>query len=122
MPEKKSAPIASIDEYIAQAPGQGQAFLKKIRSLAKRLCPNADEIISYGMPALKEGRVFFYFAAFKSHIGIYPPIPNDSTLIKELKVYRGPKGNLQFQYTEDIPYALIEKVVLALHYQHAIKK
>jgi uncharacterized protein YdhG (YjbR/CyaY superfamily) len=122
MPEKKLAQITSIDEYIAQAPEQGQPFLKKIRSLAKRLCPHADEVISYGMPALKEGRVFFYFAAFKSHIGIYPPIPDDSPLIKELKEFRGPKGNLQFQYLGDIPYALIEKVVMELHHRHAIRK
>ncbi len=75
------------------------------------------------MPALRQDRVFFYYAAFKHHIGIYPPVKNGASLITRLEKYRGPKGNLQFSFSEDIPndlpYDLIADVIKALHKEYA---
>ena len=58
--------------------------------------------------------MFFYFAAFKKHIGIYPPVKGSATLQKRLARYRGPKGNLQFPLDEPMPYALIAQVAKTL--------
>jgi uncharacterized protein YdhG (YjbR/CyaY superfamily) len=77
--------------------------------------PAAVETISYQMPAFKAGRVFIYFAAFKNHIGIYPPVRGNKDLEQDLVPYRGPKGNLKFPLNEPIPFDLIECVVEALH-------
>jgi uncharacterized protein YdhG (YjbR/CyaY superfamily) len=52
-----------------------------------------------------------YFAAFKKHIGIYPPVRGDAKLEKSISRYAGVKGNLQFPLDQPIPYGLIERIV-----------
>jgi uncharacterized protein YdhG (YjbR/CyaY superfamily) len=63
------------------------------------------------MPAFRGHGIIVYFAAFKNHIGIFPPIQGDARLDKALARYRGPKGNLRFPLDEPIPYDLIERIV-----------
>jgi uncharacterized protein YdhG (YjbR/CyaY superfamily) len=72
----------SVDEYIASFEPEVRAILQKVRATVRAAAPGATEIISYRMPALKQHGVLVYFAAFKSHIGFYPPseeAPNWST-------------------------------------------
>jgi uncharacterized protein YdhG (YjbR/CyaY superfamily) len=57
--------------------------------------------------------MLIYFAAFKKHIGIYPPLRGDKKLIEKLARYRGAKGNLKFPLDEPMPYHLITKIVKA---------
>ena len=113
--------FATIDEYIEASAPEARAILRKIRQIIERTVPEAKETISYGMPAFKADRVFCYFAAFKEHIGIYPPVQGSAALNRELARYRGPKGNLKFPLAEAMPYPLIEKVVAALARQYARK-
>lgn len=87
--------------------------------MAVALYPDAHETISYAMPAFREGRVFLYYAGFKHHIGLYPPVKAPVELVEALKPYRGPKGNLQFRYANGIPYDLLERVIVALHTEYA---
>jgi uncharacterized protein YdhG (YjbR/CyaY superfamily) len=54
--------------------------------------------------------VFIFFAAFKKHIGLYPPVKGDAKLVKETARYAGEKGNLQFPHSEPIPYELIGRI------------
>lgn len=103
-----------VEAYIAAAAPKARMVLKKVRAVVKRVVPEATETISYRIPALRLGRVFFYYAAFKKHIGIFPPVRSDKKLVKELEPYRGPKGNLQFQLDEPMPYELIGRVAAAL--------
>jgi len=106
------------DEYIAAAPEAVQDILRRIQQDVQLAVPDADPCISYAMPAFRKGKVFFYFAAFKHHIGVYPPIPSDSPLATKLAPYRGPKGNLSFSLAQPMPYALIEQVARALATLH----
>lgn len=106
----ESAP-KDIDEYIAAFPSAVQSILEKIRSVIRRAAPGAEETISYKMPAFTRDGVLIYFAAFKKHIGIYPPVQGDEKLRKELAPYRGDKGNLKFPLDQPIPYGLIRRVV-----------
>jgi uncharacterized protein YdhG (YjbR/CyaY superfamily) len=80
--------------------------------------PDAVPCVSYRMPAFRLGRVFFYFAAFKAHIGIYPPVREPQALIKHLEPYRGPKGNLSFPHHLPLPLDLIGQVAEALAKRH----
>ncbi len=66
------------------------------------------------MPAFRLDRTFIYFAAFKKHIGIYPPLKNDKNLISELLPFSNEKGNLKFSLSQPIPYELIGRVAIAL--------
>jgi uncharacterized protein YdhG (YjbR/CyaY superfamily) len=105
----------SIDAYIAEAAPEAQGILQEIRRVVKTAVPDASETISYGVPAFKQKRVFIYFAAFKKHIGVYPPVQGDEALQAALRPYRGgEKGNLKFPLNQPIPYDLIYRVAEAL--------
>jgi uncharacterized protein YdhG (YjbR/CyaY superfamily) len=102
---------ASMDEYVASFPPDIQAVLKRIRSTIRNAAPEAEEIISYRMPAFRLNGILVYFAAFKKHIGLYPPIRGDAKLEKAIAPYAGEKGNLRFPLDQPIPYDLIERIV-----------
>jgi len=72
--------------------------------------PEAREAISYGIPAFKQKRILVYFAAFKAHIGFYPPIRGDAKLEAAAARYANEKGNLRFPLDEPMPYKLIERL------------
>jgi len=101
----------SIDAYIAASSPEVQPILEKVRKPINAAAPGAQELISYRMPAFKLHGILVYFAAFKAHIGLYPPVSGDASLEKALSPYAGPKGNLRFPLDQPIPYALIERIV-----------
>jgi uncharacterized protein YdhG (YjbR/CyaY superfamily) len=101
----------NIDEYIAAFPPEVQAILERIRLTARKAAPAAQETISYGMPAFTLGGALVYFAAFKKHIGFYPPVRDDRKLEKAIAAYAGEKGSLRFPLDRAIPYGLIERIV-----------
>jgi uncharacterized protein YdhG (YjbR/CyaY superfamily) len=110
--------FSSHDEYFASISPEVMPLLASIQAKVESLLPEASRCISYGMPAFRTRRVFFYFAAFKKHIGIYPPITQDVILIQEIAPYRGEKGNLSFPLNQPLPLDLIGRVALALHRQY----
>jgi uncharacterized protein YdhG (YjbR/CyaY superfamily) len=99
-----------VDEYIAGFPPDVQAILRRVRATVRAAAPQAEERISYRMPALFQDGVLVYYAAFKRHIGLYPPV-QDAALRAEAEPYAGPKGNLQFPYSEPVPYDLVARIV-----------
>ncbi|MBK7951917.1 MAG: DUF1801 domain-containing protein [Deltaproteobacteria bacterium] len=111
--ETKPTPPTAIDAYIADFEPHVQTILGKVRDAIRRAAPDAAEVISYRMPAFKRSGVLVYFAAFKNHIGLYPPVKSDAALMKAIAPYAGPKGNLQFPLDRPIPYALITKIAKA---------
>jgi uncharacterized protein YdhG (YjbR/CyaY superfamily) len=108
----------SVDEYIDAANPAVREVLQTIRTTVANAVPDATECISYQMPALRRKKVFMYFAAFKKHIGVYPPV-RDQELLAELARYSGPKGNLQFPLSEPMPYSLIARIARSLAEQYA---
>jgi uncharacterized protein YdhG (YjbR/CyaY superfamily) len=108
---KKTQPPKDIDDYIARFPADVQAILENVRQAVRGAAPEAKEVISYQMPAFKQHGVLIYFAAWKEHIGLYPPVSGDKALEKAAARYAGPKGNLQFPLDEPIPYDLIKRIV-----------
>ena len=103
----------NIDDYIAGFPPEIQTILQKIRSTIHKGAPDAAERISYGIPTLDLNGGPVHFAAFKNHIGFYPPVRGDTKLMKEASVYAGEKGNLKFPLDRPIPYGLISRIVEA---------
>ncbi len=69
-----------IDGYISQFPADMRAILEKVRATIRHAAPDAKEVISYQMPAFKQHEILVYFAAWKKHIGLYPPISGNKTL------------------------------------------
>lgn len=100
-----------IDDYISRFPEDIQTILEKVREVIRTNAPIAKEVIGYQMPAFRQHGILVYFAAWKTHIGLYPPIAGNKTIEKAIAKYAGPKGNLQFPLDEPIPYELIGRIV-----------
>lgn len=110
--KRNRAATKSIDGYIAGFPNDVQWILQRIRKTIKKAAPDAEETIKYGMPTFTLKGNLVYFAAFKKHIGFYPPTAaKDARFKKELSVYKGPKGSLRFSLDEPIPFGLISRIV-----------
>jgi uncharacterized protein YdhG (YjbR/CyaY superfamily) len=102
---------ADVDAYIAGFPKPAQTLLRKVRRTIRAAAPRAEEVISYRIPAYKLHGMIVYFAGFKSHIGLFPPVRGSAALEKAVARYAGPKGNLRFPYKEGLPLALISRIV-----------
>ena len=100
-----------IDSYIAAFPKDVQILLQKVRRAIRSAAPEAEETISYRMPAFKQHGMLVYFAGFKEHIGFFPPVRGDAALARALSKYAGPKGNLRFSHDEPLPLGLIARIV-----------
>lgn len=111
--------------YLATVPLAVQPLLREILARVQALVPQARACISYQMPAFRagpgQGKVFFYCAAFKRHIGVYPPVTGDAALVAELAPWCNDKGNLAFPLHQPIPFDLIDRVALALASQYAAR-
>ena len=102
----------STDEYISSFPKEIQILLQEVRETIKNAAPNANEIISYGMPAYKlNGKVLVYFAGYKNHIGFYATPTGHAEFNEELAKYKQGKGSVQFPINEPMPLDLITKIV-----------
>ena len=110
MDSKKSG-INSIDEYIATFPKDIQKILEELRATIKAAAPDAEEKISYQMPTFFLNGNLVHFAAFKKHIGFYPTPSGIEAFQKELSVYNGAKGSVQFPIDEPMPLKLISRIV-----------
>jgi uncharacterized protein YdhG (YjbR/CyaY superfamily) len=104
----------NIDQYIGMCSPEVRPILRKLRSTIKRAAPRETaELISYRMPAFALHGILIYFAAFKNHIGMFPPVKGDAKLQAAASKYAGPKGNLKFPLNQPIPYALVARIVKA---------
>jgi uncharacterized protein YdhG (YjbR/CyaY superfamily) len=104
---------ATVDDYMAACPPKVRAILSRIRSTVRKAAPDAEERISYRMPSFVQNGALVYYAAFKNHIGLYPPVRGDAKLLKDVAKYANEKGNLRFPLDEPIPYGLISRIVKA---------
>jgi len=82
-----------------------------MRAAIQEVAPQAEEIISYNMPAYKLNGIVVWFAGFKNHIGFYPHGSTIEKFNKELAGYKQTKGSVQFPIDETLPIALIKKMV-----------
>ncbi len=102
---------STVDEYIATFPKDVQALLQEVRKTVNNAAPNAQETISYGMPAYRYLGVLVYFAAFKGHIGFYATPTGHKAFEKKLSKYKQGKGSVQFPINQKFPLKLIDEIV-----------
>jgi uncharacterized protein YdhG (YjbR/CyaY superfamily) len=108
------APAQNIDEYLSQQPPKSKAALGKLRKIILSVAPDAEEVISYAMPAFKYHGMLVGFAGWKNHSGFYPWNSRTVTeFTEELKGYETSKGAIQFPLDKPIPVTLVKKIVKA---------
>jgi uncharacterized protein YdhG (YjbR/CyaY superfamily) len=102
----------SVDDYLAAQPEATQRILGRVRSAIRKAMPEAEEVISYKIPAYRlHGRIVIYFAGWKEHYSIYPAI---GALVAEfrdeLAPYKISKGTIRFPLSQPVPVKLIERI------------
>jgi uncharacterized protein YdhG (YjbR/CyaY superfamily) len=104
---------AEIDAYLAALDEPKRSTLEALRRSILQVVPEAEQGISYGMPAFKlQGKTFAGFAAFKAHLSY---LPHSGSVLAELgdevAGYRQSKGSLRFAVDEPLPQPLVEQLV-----------
>jgi len=106
-----SIKFKTVNEYLSALPPNTKAILKEVRKTIKEAAPQAEEMISYNMPAFKLHGGLIWYAAWNEHISLYPRTLRMETSIKELSEYEGSKGTIKFPIDKPIPYDLISRIV-----------
>ena len=106
-------PNREIDDYLAALDEPKRMTLQELRQTILAIVPDAEECISYGMPAFRlEGKVIAGFAAFKNHLSY---LPHSGSVLGELAGdlagYRSTPGSLHFPIDQPLPKALVEKLI-----------
>ncbi len=123
--DNSNATPTTIDEYIARFPTAIQALLQQMRATIRAAAPDAQERISYQMPAFAEHGNLVYFAARNGYLGFYPTNSGIAAFQQELAGYQSTKGAVHFPIGEPLPLDLITKIVrfrVAENRQHAAEK
>jgi uncharacterized protein YdhG (YjbR/CyaY superfamily) len=103
--------VKDIDEYLALQPEELMKKLQKVRETIRKAAPEAEEVISYQMPAYKYKGILVYFAGFKNHIGFFPTASGIAAFKDKLTEYQCSKGTIRFPDDKPIPFDLITEIV-----------
>ncbi len=104
-------PAKNIAEYLAAQPSAVRRRLRAIRNEVKLTVPEAEESISYGIPAFSaNGKRFFYMAAWKEHIALYPVTSGSAAFMKAVQKYRGTKSAIHFPHDLPLPISLVRRI------------
>jgi uncharacterized protein YdhG (YjbR/CyaY superfamily) len=105
-------PIKTIDDYLAFQPEKVIGVLENLRQIIRETAPEAEEVISYGIPAFKYQGMLVYFAAYKKHCSLFA---GNGALTKQmqeqLKDYKTSKGTIQFTVEKPLPDELVREIV-----------
>ena len=100
-----------ITSYITSCPPIAQQQLKNLRSFILQEVPQAEEVISYKMPAYKLNGMLVYFAGSEKHIGFYPTGSGIKHFEQDIQSYKFSKGTIQFPLDQELPYDLIRRIL-----------
>lgn len=102
----------TVDDYLANLPAGQKSELTRIRTLVKKLVPESEESISYGIPAFKfKNKPLIYYAAFKDHLSVFPTTKPPQVLQDKLKDFKQGKGTIQFTLEKPLNDELIGEIV-----------
>ena len=104
--------FASVDEYMNSLPEKAMIILEKVREIIRNTAPEAEEVISYQLPALKYHGMLIYYSAYKEHYSL--SFPSDTPMKvfgKELEPYEVGKSSIKFPFDKPIPTKLIKDIV-----------
>ncbi|MCC6804414.1 MAG: DUF1801 domain-containing protein [Anaerolineae bacterium] len=102
---------AEIDAYIAAQPDDVQAILREMRRVIREAAPQAEEVMTYGVPGFRQKKNLVQYGAFTQHIGFYPTPAVIEAFAEQLSPYKTSKGAIQFPLSQPIPYDLVREIV-----------
>lgn len=107
-----SKKFKTVEEYFASLEPGARKLVKEVQKTMKRVVPDAEDVISYNIAALKhEGSVLIWYAGWKEHVSLYPASEAMIAAIKGLAPHAGARGTIKFPHDEPLPLGMIEKIV-----------
>lgn len=101
----------TVEEYLADQPKDIRNVLDQLRNVIKEAAPEAEEVMSYGMPAFRQNGIIAYYAAFKNHFSFFPTSSGVAVFRDELSGFKCSKGTIQIPYSKELPVDLIKRIV-----------
>jgi uncharacterized protein YdhG (YjbR/CyaY superfamily) len=109
---RRGAKPKDYAEYAGRFSEDIRQLLNQLRQAIREAAPQAQETISYSMPAFRlDGGILVWFAAHANHIGFYPGASGIAAFKKELAPYKHAKGSVQFPVNEPLPIDLVKRIV-----------
>lgn len=101
--------VDTVEQYFSPFPKEIQKILKQVSDALKKAVPDADEVISYQMPAFKYHGWIFYYSAYTNHYSLScpPPFTVFEVFKKELSDYEVTKSAIKFPLDKPVPVKLI---------------
>ncbi|MBL8911833.1 MAG: DUF1801 domain-containing protein [Archangium sp.] len=107
----------TVADFLKAQPPKARKVLSAVRALIKKAAPDAEEVISYGIPGYKmNGRTGVFFSGWAEHFSLYPVTDGvRAAMAKQIAPYQSGKGTLKFSYDEKLPTKLITLFVKVRH-------
>ena len=104
--------MAEIDDHLKKVSSPQKEELERIRKIVKSCVPNAEEVVSYGMPGFKyKDKYLITFAAFKNHMSLFPTSEPVEALKEKLTKFDITKGTIKFSVDNQIPEDIIRQLI-----------
>ena len=102
----------TVDTYLASLAPDTRSALERLRKTIRAAAPDAEECISYQLPAFRLNGMLVAFGATARHCAFYPMSATSvAAHAKELEGFETSKGTIRFQPDRPLPAALIRKIV-----------
>ena len=105
--------VKDIDAYIKLQPESVRGLLTELRLTIKKAVPEAEELISYRMPAFRFHGMLIWFATFNKHYSIFVPRSVLTDFKEELKPFElsESKAAIKIPLDKPVPVQLLTRIV-----------
>ena len=101
----------TYEEYCLDFSEEIQIKMEDLKNFIQKILPETTLEIKYGIPTfVQKGKNMIHFGAFKNHFGLYPGAVAVKTLEEKLQNDKTSKGAIQFPFTQDLPWNLIQEI------------
>ncbi|MCI4317332.1 MAG: DUF1801 domain-containing protein [Thermoplasmata archaeon] len=123
MADAMNSGSAHVDAYLAGVPPKFRTALRQLRRTIRATAPDAEEVISYGMPAFRQNGMLVYYGAFKDHCSFFVGSSKVRRKFSDaLKPYESGKGTLRFTPEVPLPKVLVTRIVKARLSENAARR
>jgi uncharacterized protein YdhG (YjbR/CyaY superfamily) len=103
-----------VDEYLRGISPDYRAALQRVRKAIRAAAPDAEELLSYGHPAFRQGKMRVNYAAFHDHCSLFGWVRVRDQFSSELAAFESGRGTLAFTPNRPLPPDLVARIVKAL--------
>lgn len=104
--------MGAVDAYLQDTGEPERSDLERVRNIIRQLAPEAEEVISYGMPAFKYNKKYLVgFFAYKDHMSLFPTPGPIEALKDKLGGFKLSKGTIQFTHDNPIPEPILKEII-----------